>query len=73
MVRKLVFVPGAGPRVVPRGAASTTLTRGPSRSTPVVQWVLLGVALAISAMAFSAAKRAGEPSSAAVHQRSAAP
>jgi hypothetical protein len=83
MVRKFVFVPGAEPHVAPRGASRATGTStstisahatATATTTKVMQWVLLGVALAISAVAFSAAKRTGdtgEPSPAAAHPASA--
>lgn len=74
MVRKFVFVPGAEPRVAPRQATRATSTSSPTHATKVMQWVLLGLALAVSAVAFSAAKRSGEVGeqpSAAANQRSA--
>ena len=67
MVRKFVFVPGAEPRLSPRGAGhvpSPSLGRlsgvmgvrheGPAKMA--MQWLVLGLALAASAAAFSAAK-----------------
>lgn len=71
MVRKFVFVEGAEPRVSPRGgerppnANRTNTAAGPMGAA--LQWALLGAALAISALAFSAAKASFErqPSQAA--------
>lgn len=63
MVRKFVFVPGAEPRVSSRGTErAANLGRvsvvGVRHEPPVrvMQWLLVGLALAASAMAFSAAK-----------------
>jgi hypothetical protein len=69
MVRKFVFIPGAEPRLSPREAGHVpSLGRlsgavgvrheGPPRMA--MQWLLLGLALAVSAAAFSAAKAASD-------------
>jgi hypothetical protein len=50
MVNKFVFVPGPEPRLSPRAAVRA------SSAGKAMQWVLLGAALAVSAIAFSAAK-----------------
>lgn len=62
MVRKFVFVEGAEPRVSPRGGGHPpNATRAASGAmVAALQWVLLGAALAISAIAFSAAKASFE-------------
>lgn len=74
MVRKFVFVEGAEPRVSPRGGDrlphATRATASSSTTVAALQWVLLGAALAISAIAFAAAKASAErpPSQAAAER-----
>lgn len=55
MVRKFVFVEGAEPRLSPRGGG-----RSSKAKVAALQWLLLGAALAVSALAFSAAKASSE-------------
>jgi len=68
-VRKFVFVPGAEPRLSLRGAghapdlgrvAGVVGVRHDGPSKLIMQWLLLGLALAVSAAAFSAAKASGD-------------
>jgi hypothetical protein len=63
MVNKFVFVPGPEPRLSPRATVRA------SSAGKAMQWVLLGAALAISAIAFSAAKTLDRQSGHAAAQR----
>lgn len=69
-----MFVEGAEPRVSPRGGArppnATRSTAAAGTKVAALQWLLLGAALAISALAFSAAKASSErpPSQAATER-----
>ncbi len=68
MVRKFVFIPGAEPHIAPLHGVERAMSvrrisggasvrhDGPGRMA--MQWVLLVLALAVSAIAFSAAKAA---------------
>ena len=75
MVHKFVFVPGAEPHVSPvervptRGGSSGALGIRhpiPSKLAMHMQWLLLGIAIGVSAVAFSVAKAKSE------HQATAA-
>ena len=61
MVRKFVFVPNAEPPLARRrtpvraAGAGASATASPTAGR-IVQWVLLGAALAVSGFAFTAAK-----------------
>lgn len=73
MVRKFVFVEGAEPRVSPRGGRrppNANRAHPASGATfAALQWLLLGAALAISAIAFTAAKASFERQGQAATER----
>jgi hypothetical protein len=60
MVRKFVFVPGPEPYVAPRRIERSA---GASKA---MQWLLLGLALTVSAVGFSLAKSTAAESHAAL-------